>query len=120
MSDPLARRTYQEKVGNKAILEGFDLYFLPPESLQEGNPQRILDRHEPTNLPPILLLQGAADGNGPEMQERFAASYRAAGGNIQLELFPGAPHNFINSAGPNFDRAVRLIKAFIEQQLGAQ
>jgi len=46
----------------------------------------------------VLLLQGSADADGvvkdknvsPEIQQRFAASYQAAGGTIQLELWPGA------------------------------
>jgi dienelactone hydrolase len=32
----------------------------------------------------------------PEIQQRFATSYGAAGGKMQLELLPGAPHNFVN------------------------
>ncbi len=117
MSDPVARRAYQQQVGNLAMVKPFDVYFSPPESLQEGNPQLILDRREPVKLAPILLLQGTADGNGPEMQQRFAASYRAAGGKIQLELLPGAPHNFVNLAGAHLDHALGLMKAFIGQQL---
>jgi hypothetical protein len=97
-------------------------------SLQEGNPQMILDRHEPVRLPPVLLLQGSADTKGvvkdtnvsPEIQQRFAASYGVAGGQIQLELLPGAPHNFVNIEGPNLDRALALIKIFVEQQLASQ
>ncbi len=101
-------------------MKGFDIYFSSPGSLQDGNPQLILDRHEPVKLPPVLLLQGSADGNGPAMQQRFAASYRAAGGKIQLELLPGAPHNFVNMAGANLDRALGLMKTFIGQQLAKQ
>ena len=79
-------------------------------------------------LLPVLLLQGSADANGvvkdknvsPEIQQRFAASYQAAGGRIQLELLPGAPHNFINMAGANADRALALIKTFVGQQLAGQ
>lgn len=120
LSDPLVRRAYQQEAGNKAVLKGFDIYFSPPGSLQDGNPQLILDRHEPVKLPPVLLLQGSADGNGPAIQQRFAASYRAAGGQIQLELLPGAPHNFINMAGANLDRALGLMKTFIGQLLAKQ
>jgi acetyl esterase len=126
ISDPSARRAYAQQVGNDAPVKATDVYFSPAGSIEDGNPQRILDRHEPVKLPPMLLLQGSADANGvvkdtnvsPEIQERFAASYRAAGGNIELVLLPGAPHNFVNTAGPNLDRAVGLIKTFIEQQLG--
>jgi len=74
------------------------------------------------------LLQGSADANGvvkdtnvsPAIQQRFAASYRVAGGKIQLELLPDAPHNFVNTAGPNLDRALGLMKTFMEQQLARQ
>jgi acetyl esterase len=105
-----------------------DTYFSPPGSLQEGNPQLVLDRHEWVKLPPVLLLQGSADANGavrdknvsPAIQRRFAASYRAAGGKLQLELLQGAPHNFVNTAGENLDRALGLMKAFIGQQLGKE
>jgi len=128
ISDPLARRAYAQEVGNNAPVKSTDIYFSPPGSLQDGNPQLILDRRESVKLPPVLLLQGSADANGvvkdrnvsPEIQQRFAASYRAAGGKIQLELLPGAPHNFVNMAGANLDRALGLMKTFIGQQLGGQ
>jgi len=120
MSDPLTRRAYNQQVGNTAVLKGFDIYFSPSDTLKEANPQLILERRERVKLPPVLLLQGTADGNGPEMQERFAAAYRAAGGKLQLELLTGAPHNFVNTAGVHLDRALILIKAFIEQQLAGR
>jgi len=128
ISDPLARRAYAAELGNNAPVKSTDIYFSVPGSLQEGNPQMILDRHEPIRLPPVLLLQGSADTNGvvkdtnvsPEIQRRFAASYGAAGGKVQLELLPGAPHNFVNMDGPNLDRALTLMKIFIEQQLASR
>jgi len=73
----------------------------------------------------VLLLQGSADANGvimdnnvsPEIQRRFAASYQAAGGEIQLVLLPGAPHNFVNMAGSNLVRALGIMRTFIAQQV---
>jgi acetyl esterase/lipase len=128
ISDPLARRAYALELGNNAPVKNTDIYFAPPGSIQDGNPQLILDRHESVKLPPALLLQGSADANGvvkdtnmsPTVQQRFAASYQAAGGRIQVELLPGAPHDFVNTAGPNLDRALILMKPFIEQQLAQQ
>jgi acetyl esterase len=128
ISDPLARRAYAEQAGNSAPVKSTDIYFSPPGSLQEGNPQLILDRGESVKRPPVLLLQGSADASGvvkdknvsPEIQQRFVGSYRAAGGRIQLEQLPGAPHNFVNMAGADLDRALGLIKTFIAQQLGGQ
>jgi acetyl esterase len=128
ISDPLARRAYALEVGNNGPVKNTDIYFAPPGSIQDGNPQLILDRHELVKLPAALLLQGSADTNGvvkdtnmsPTVQQRFAASYRAAGGRIQTELLPGAPHDFVNTAGPNLDHALALMKRFIEQQLAQQ
>jgi acetyl esterase len=125
ISDPLARRAYAQHVGNAGPVKATDIYFSPAGSLQEGNPQLILDRRESVKLPPVLLLQGSADASGvvkdknvsPEIQQRFVASYQAAGGSIQLELLPGAPHNFVNTAGANLDRALGSMKTFIAQQL---
>jgi acetyl esterase len=128
ISDPIERRAYAEQVGNADPVKATDTYFSPPGSLQEGNPQLVLDRHEWVKLPPVLLLQGSADANGavrdknvsPAIQRRFAASYRAAGGKLQLELLPGAPHNFVNTAGENLDRTLGLMKTFIGQQLAKE
>jgi acetyl esterase len=125
ISDPQARRAYAESVGSSAPVKSTDVYFAPPGSLQEGNPQLVLDRREAGTLPPVLLLQGSPDAGGVmkdknvsvEIQQRFAASYRAAGGALQLELLPGAPHNFVNAAGADLDRALGLTKTFIAHQL---
>ncbi len=128
ISDPLARRAYAAELGNNAPVKSTDIYFSAPGSLEDGNPQLILDRHEPVRLPPVLLLQGSADANGvvkdtnvsPDIQRRFAASYAVVGGKLQLELLPGALHNFVNADGPNLDRALALMKIFIEKQLAGR
>src|SRR5260370_27521337 len=128
ISDPLARRAYAQQVGNDAPVKSTDIYFSSEGSLQDGNPQLILDRHEPAKLLPVLLLQGSADANGvvndknvsPEIQRRFAASYQAAGGKIQLELLPGAPHNFVNMPGADTERGRGVMKTFLWRQLGQQ
>jgi acetyl esterase/lipase len=128
ISDPLARRAYAQGVGNNGPVKATDIYFSPAGSLQDGNPQQILDRHEPVTLPPMLLVQGGADASGvvkdqnvsPAIQERFVASYRAAGGKVDFVLLPGVGHNFVNKGGPDLDRAVGLIRPFIEQQLARQ
>ncbi len=101
ISDPLARRTYAQQLGNDAPVKSTDIYFSPPDSIRDGNPQSILDGHEKARLPPVLLIQGSADLNGvvkdtnmsPDVQKKFAASYQAVSGKIELVLLPGVPHN---------------------------
>ena len=88
--------------------------------MKEGNPQLILERGEAAELPPVLILQGTADDNLPlAIPHRFVESYRAAGGNVELELFPGMPHGFARDPGPETDRALALMKAFIARQLSS-
>jgi len=70
---------------------------------------------------PMLIMAGSLDDNVlPEFQKKFAASYKAAGGDIQFELFEGAVHNWVEKEGPLTDRAHEMVKAFIARQLGAR
>jgi len=91
------------------------------ETIHESNPQEILDRREKINLVPMLIMAGSLDDNVlPEFQKKFAASYKAAGGDIQFELFEGAEHNWVAEEGPLTDRAHEMVKAFIAKQLGTR
>jgi acetyl esterase len=63
-------------------------------------------------------MQGALDDNVlPPVQERFAQTYRDAGGNIQYELFEGCEHEWVAQPGPQTDRARVMVKAFITRQM---
>jgi acetyl esterase/lipase len=95
-------------------------YFLSEAVMKEGNPQQVLERGEHTSLPPVLILQGTDDDNVPlSISERFVATYRAAGGSVVRELFPGMPHAFAREPGTESDRAIALMKMFLGGQIGA-
>lgn len=116
--DPYARYLFAQQTGRADLIKGHNDYFRTAQAMQEGNPQLILTRGEKAELPPTLLLQGTADRNVTvEMQERFAAAYRAAGASIDLVMFPATQHGFTLSPGPETDRAIALMKAFIARQL---
>jgi acetyl esterase len=121
ISDPLARYEQAQKMQRATLIANSELYFAPWDTIVEGNPQRILERGEPVTLPPMFILQGELDDNVlPALQERFVATYRAAGGEIDYEVYPGADHRWIIQPGPQTDRAIAMIKAFIARQLRAQ
>jgi acetyl esterase/lipase len=121
ISDPAARYEQATKMQRETLMENSKIYFKPWEAIFEGNPQHILDRGETVLLPPMFILQGALDDNVlPVVQERFVAAYRAAGGEIELEVYPGADHRWIIQPGPQTDRAIEMIKAFIAGQLRSQ
>ncbi|HWP57393.1 MAG TPA: alpha/beta hydrolase [Candidatus Acidoferrales bacterium] len=119
--DCYARYLYAKETGRAQLVESTEAYFGNEEAMKEGNPQLILERGEPVELPPVLILQGTNDDNVPlSIPHRFAESYRAAGGSVQLELFPGMPHGFARDPGPETERALALTKAFIARQLGGK
>jgi acetyl esterase/lipase len=118
--DPYARFRQAEKMKRAEMVQKSRTYFNPWETIFEGNPQQILDRGEPVTLPPLLIMQGDLDDNVlPALQEKFAASYRAAGGECQLEIFAGCEHMWVAQPGPQTDRAHEMVKAFIARQLRA-
>jgi acetyl esterase/lipase len=116
--DSYARYRFAKEQGRLPLVEASQAYFGDEAAMREGNPQLVLERGEAVELPPVLILQGTADDNVPlSVSQRFAAAYRAAGGHVELELFPGMPHGFARTPGPEADRAVDLMKAFIARQL---
>jgi acetyl esterase/lipase len=63
-------------------------------------------------------VQGALDDNVlRSLQEKFAASHRAAGGECQLEIFEGCEHLWVDKPGPMTDKAHEMVKAFIARSL---
>jgi acetyl esterase/lipase len=120
ISDPVTRRAQAEKMKNADMMKKSDTFFNPPETIHDGNPQEILERKEKVTLLPMLIMQGGEDDNViPAIQEKFAATYRAAGGDCQLEIFPGCEHEWTATPGPAADRSHEMVKAFIARQLRA-
>jgi acetyl esterase len=118
ISNPLARYEQAQKMRRDTLIKNSETYFNPWDTIIEGNPQRLLERGEAVLLPPMFVLQGELDDNVlPAVQEHFVATYRAAGGEIDYEVFPGAEHRWIIQPGPQTDRAITMIKAFIARQL---
>lgn len=118
ISDPHSRFQQAEKMKRAEMVQKTKNYFVPWESIYEGNPQQILDRSEAVTLPPTLIMQGDLDDNVlPSQQEKFAASYRKAGGDCRLEIFKDCEHMWVAKPGPQTDRAHEMVRAFIAGQL---
>jgi acetyl esterase len=121
VSDPLARYKNAENHKREAMMKNHTLFFVPWDTIHESNPQEILDRHEKISLAPLLIMAGALDDNVlPEIQKKFVASYKAAGGEVQFQIFEGAEHEWVANEGPQTDRAREMVKAFIARQLKAK
>ena len=120
ISDTVARFQQAEKMKREAMIENNRVYFNPWETIHDGNPQEIVERRDFAALPPMLIMQGALDDNVlPAVQEKFAATYRAAGGVCELTVFEGCEHEWVATPGPQTTRAQEMATAFIARQLRA-
>ena len=88
-------------------------------AMEEGNPVGILDRDEAVEMPPVLYVQGGNDIVHPRVDlERFVASYRKRGGEVDLALYEGEAEGFIrNPASKAAPQALQRIIDFVHAQL---
>jgi len=120
ISNPYARFQNAEKLKRDSMVQNHTTFFKPWDTIHESNPQEILERHERVTMVPLLIMQGALDDNMlPSIQEKFAATYKAAGGDCQFQVFEGCEHEWVATPGPQTDRAREMVKAFIARHVKA-
>jgi acetyl esterase len=115
---PLERYKLAKAKGDMTLAKGHDIFFGNEETQIEATPALIIERGEKVYLPPALVFQGTQDQwTTVELAQRFAADYRKAGGDIDLELYEGAKHTFVNEHpfDPNSVKAVQTMIAFVKQ-----
>jgi acetyl esterase/lipase len=118
--NPLARYHYAKSLGRTSLLQSHHNWFIDEATMQEANPQLILERGESVELPPALLVQGGDESVlSPRTAEDFASAYGKAGGLIELALYPRADHGYAREPGPNTERTLDLMKSFVARQLRA-
>lgn len=121
VSNPFARYENAERRKNEGMIKNNQVFFSPWETIHESNPQEILERDEKASTSvPMLIMQGALDDNVlPEVQEKFAKTYKAAGGSVEYKLFENCVHEWVAEPGPQTDKARDTAKEFIARQLKA-
>ena len=118
--DPYTRYFYAVDHGRADIVEHTENYFPTTELMRQANPQMILERGEPANLPPMIIIQGDTDDNIPNyIPLMFVDTYTAAGGQVRIEWFPGMPHRFAKEPGPDAERAIELMRGFVAERIAA-
>ncbi|HUF85373.1 MAG TPA: alpha/beta hydrolase [Acidimicrobiia bacterium] len=89
-------------------------YFGDEARMALASVPRMLEDGMFAHLPPVWVAQPELDENVPvEMTERLADAYRAAGGDIEVALFPRLGHGFANYGGDDADRCIEQMAAFI-------
>jgi acetyl esterase/lipase len=116
--DPLRRYELARQAGNAELLENHHHYWGGEAAMAEANPPRMLERGEKVALPPALVFGGDHDEWVPvEIMKKFVADYQKAGGEAELQLYPGANHGFMTGKpeAPYARPALDLMKAFIRK-----
>jgi acetyl esterase/lipase len=119
--DPLLRYHLAKKGGHADLVENHHAFWGDEATMSEGSPPAILDRGEKVALPPALAFGGDADEWVPvETMHRLVNGWRHAGGDIELQLYPGANHGFMTGKpdAPYARPAIERMKAFIRKHTG--
>ena len=125
--DPLGRYHYAKTMRGGAHAKQadewvrcHDQYWPNEAAMAEGNPTLALARGEPIQMPPVLYLQGTADVAHPKPnRDQFIASYRKAGGRVELHLFEDVGEGFITDdpGAPASLEAVEKIIEFVHREI---
>src|SRR5579859_5171805 len=106
VSDPLYRYRLARQAGNESLVTSHDNYWGSEAAMSEASPPLILERGEPVDLPPTLVIQRTVDSAHPlEMQQRLVDWYQRRGGQIEMPLYSNLPSPFTLS--PEFPDSQR-------------
>ena len=116
--DPYTRYWYAVDHEREDIVRHTDNYFSDTNEMKLANPQMILERGTQQALPPVIIIQGDTDDNIPNyVPLMFVDTYKAAGGDVRIEWFPGMPHSFAAKEGAEPDRAIEIMRRYVAAQL---
>ena len=102
------------------LIAGHEAFFPDEETMGRASATRMVEAGEFERLPPIWLAHPELDENVTlPMTERFVRAYRAAGGVVELEVFPGVGHAFAIFPGEAADRGITRMRDFIARRLAA-
>ncbi len=103
------------------LRRGHEEFFGDAATMAEASALRMVEDREFEQLPPVWIAQPELDENVTvEMTERFAAAYRAAGGSVEVALFPGLGHGFANFGGDDADWCIEQMGAFLAARLATR
>ena len=104
VSDPLYRYTLAKAGGQRVDRQVARRVLGHRGSHVRRRPPLILERGEPVELPPVLVIQRTVDTAHPlEMQQRLVDWYRKRGGEIDMPLYDNLPSPFRAQPGvPGF------------------
>jgi acetyl esterase len=119
--DPLLRYHLAKQAGSAELVENHHAFWGDESAMSEGSPPAILDRGEKVTLPPALVFGGDKDEWVPlETMHRLVNGWKKGGGEVELQLYPGAGHGFMTGKpdAPYARPAIERMQAFIRKHTG--
>jgi acetyl esterase len=125
VSDPLYRYRYalsrrgerrdpEVRFNPEATIAAHLAYFGSEDAMANASIQRCLADGEAQSLPPAWVCQPGRDQNVPAvMTDELVRCYRAAGGAIELSVFPNQGHGFAHAPGPDTDECLERMRRFL-------
>jgi len=131
IADPIARYRYAKARIGEAPAPGRDRFFEPDRlvraqdeyfgseaAMADASVPRLLDEGAFERLPPLWVAHPERDENVTlAMTQDWVGKYRARGGSVELEIFPGVGHSFANFPGEATDRCIERMRDFVARQL---
>lgn len=128
VADPLARYRYAlsrrdeppQPTGVQAqrLIDAHHGYFADEAAMAAASVTRVLTAGQARALPHAWIGQPELDDNVPAaITEALVSAYRAAGGRLEHARFPGARHTFIQTPSADTDKAIALMRQFINTHL---
>jgi acetyl esterase len=100
------------------LIAAHDGFFHDEAAMHAASALRVVESGEAECLPPIWIAHPELDENVTlAMTERFVAAYRRAGGDAELEVFPGVGHAFANFPGEAADACIARMRRFIARRI---
>ena len=115
---PEERIKISERTHNEEFLTKTNRFFPTQDLMRDGTPALIIDKGEKVATPPALVFQGDQDEwTTVALAQRFTADYSKAGGAIDLELYKGERHTFLEffPNAPNSQKVMAEMKSFIKK-----
>ncbi|HUK61158.1 MAG TPA: alpha/beta hydrolase [Stellaceae bacterium] len=120
--DPVQRYHLAQQRGAEGLIKAHHAFWGDERMMSDGDPPLILARGEKVDMPPAFLFQGTADQWTPTPTvENFVKLYRERGGKVELKLFEGEPHAFVNDhpERPASAEAIAMLAAFCHRFAGS-
>ncbi len=100
------------------LRHGAEMYFGDEETMGRASVTRLVAAGEASNLPALWVCHPQLDANVPfPMVEALRTTWRAAGGEIAVTVYPGQSHGFGHRPSTATDRFVDELSTFFRKSL---